>query len=270
MSSEFLLPELATAGESSAPDVWIQKGHVPEINPHLFWKGESSIRVSRGQNITVDVFSGADELAVRLSILGPAFSKLLSQRGFLILHAGAVKTKKGAVAFLGASGAGKSTLVAALHAKGYSVVSDNFLAVGFHEGKPLVYSSFPQCKLLPDSIRALGYDVENLPRIERTARKRALALKNRFIKKPCPLKCIYILSEGKEAGIQDATPRQKLLSFITHSYNSKHATENKTLSDHFSHATYLINSIPMKHLKRTRDFSALPKLIQLIENDLGI
>ena len=127
ISSEFPLPELLPCVGPSKPQIFIRKGRLPSTRrgvgnslratartADFFWKGESAIRVSNGEEITVDTFPGADEKAVRLSILGPAFFQLLVQKKFFVLHASAVNVNGKAVAFVGGSGAGKSTLTGRL------------------------------------------------------------------------------------------------------------------------------------------------------------
>lgn len=281
ISSEFPLPELLPCVGPSKPQIFIRKGRLPSTRrgvgnslratariADFFWKGESAIRVSNGEEITVDTFPGADEKAVRLSILGPAFFQLLVQKKFFVLHASAVNVNGKAVAFVGGSGAGKSTLAAAFHAKGSELITDNWLALRFSKEGPVVFPAFPQFKLWPDSAKVLGLDPEKLPWIDSVTEKHSLCFKSRFTRKPVPLQCIYFLSKGEKAQIRQMFPSQKLLELISHSSGTIPGIDNRSLSSNFLHCARLIKAVPMCSLQRDRSLASLPRLVKMAEEDL--
>src|SRR2546421_132869 len=72
--------------------------------------GVGAFLVRGGREIVVDPAPGVEARVLRLSILGPAFGLLLHQRGRFVLHASAVASGGGVLAFAGGSGWGKSTL----------------------------------------------------------------------------------------------------------------------------------------------------------------
>ena len=79
----------------------------------------------------------------------------LSRMGNVVLHAGAVATQKGAIAFAGPSGKGKSTLIAAFAKHGYPLLSDDSLLIE-HTNKHLIaIPSYPGLRLWDDIIREL-------------------------------------------------------------------------------------------------------------------
>src|SRR5262249_592641 len=65
--------------------------------------------VSEGRRIRVWLAPGAASKDAEIFLLGPAWASLCHQRGLLPLHASAIRTGHGLVAFCGHSGAGKST-----------------------------------------------------------------------------------------------------------------------------------------------------------------
>ena len=82
------------------------------------------------------------------------------QRGFLVLHAAAVDTPAGAVAFAGVSGAGKSVLAAALAQRGAPLLADEVLPIELCDGgrPPLAHPSDTRLLLWRRAAERLGYD----------------------------------------------------------------------------------------------------------------
>lgn len=72
---------------------------------------------------------GADEPAVAEAYWRDALPLVLHARGWEVLHASAVETSRGVVAFCGDSGAGKSTIAYALHRRGFPLWADDAVAL---------------------------------------------------------------------------------------------------------------------------------------------
>jgi hypothetical protein len=79
-----------------------------------------------------------------------------SIRGFEALHASAVGTPAGTVAFVAARGAGKSTLAAELVARGHTLVCDDVLALSRDEGEILAHPGPPLMTLAAETAAACG------------------------------------------------------------------------------------------------------------------
>jgi hypothetical protein len=79
----------------------------------------------------------------------------MSLRGRLVLHASAVLTPRGAVAFAGETGQGKSTLAASLARRGFSVVADDCLLLEEERDYSAVVRSYPGLRLWPDAVAEL-------------------------------------------------------------------------------------------------------------------
>lgn len=73
--------------------------------------------------------AGADEPAVAEAYWRDALPLVLQARGWEVLHAGAVETSRGVVAFCGDSRAGKSTIAYALHRRGLALWADDAVAL---------------------------------------------------------------------------------------------------------------------------------------------
>ncbi len=73
---------------------------------------------------------------IRHLLLDQVMPLTLSERGKLVLHASAVVTPEGAIAFLGETGRGKSTLTASFAQRGFSVLTDDCLLLEERKGQP--------------------------------------------------------------------------------------------------------------------------------------
>lgn len=283
IKSDLPLPELV-AGETAA-DVIVREGSVDHPLPerddegnyiratpeevHLFWPEEGSLLVRGGREIIVDALPGIDERVLRLSILGPALGILLHQRGYLVLHASAVRMYDKAVAFLGAAGWGKSTTAAALHARGYSLVADDILAVQFDTGSPRVFSGFPQLKLWPEAAASLGDDPESLPLLQPGLRKRNRRVTHDILREPLALGSIYVLAEDSDLEVELLPPQESFVELVRHTYTNRILASTGTIETHFRQCAGLAHSVPVYRLKRCFSLSTLPEIARLIEAHLG-
>ena len=119
------------------------------------------------------------------------------QRGALMLHASAVKTQEGAVAFCARRGAGKSTLAAMLSTLGYALVSDDLCRVHTsREEPPRLYPSVPRFKLCEDAVARLGWNADSSHPGEMQAGKYHFQRSSPEADRDLPLKRIYLLSWG--------------------------------------------------------------------------
>lgn len=282
------LPELL-AGDAAAvaEDVIIQLNHPappPEFSGIVNFsftdpqticirsKAAGTFWMRRGREIVVEPTPDADEDLLRLFILGPALAMLLYQRGFLVLHASAVSVAgaPGAVAFLGFPGWGKSTTAAALHARGHSVVADDVVAVQVDSdngGPSTVWPGFPQLKLWPEASASLGIPPESLLSLHHSYIKQARRVEENFSLAPLPLKRLYILAESDAQSIEPLPPQEAVIELVRHSYATC-LLSTEPGGVHFSRCANLAKRLPVHRLNRPRSLDELPRLAQLVEQDV--
>jgi len=162
-----------------------------------------------GKEVIVDARPGTDPDLIRACLLGPALGAVLQERGRLVLHASAVATAAGVVAFLGGHGSGKSTLAAALAKRGLPVVTDDALVL---EG-PEVALGHGTVRLWPDALLALGEAPTDHPRLAAGIEKRLLpaALPGHH---PLRLRRIYLLEWGRRQAVLPVSARDAAIAFI--------------------------------------------------------
>jgi hypothetical protein len=280
VASSFELPELVR--DQCACEVQIRRGtagHVPNATVNedghevsgddvlLSFPRVGAFRIRGGREIVVEPLPGVDQAVVRLSLLGPALAVLLHQRGFLVLHASCV-VMDGAVAFLGDSKWGKSTTAAALYRSGRPLVADDVLAVDLRSGSPTVRPAFPQVKLWPESVKALGIEAQELRTIHPQLEKRAFRAQVGFGDDDLPLARLYVLSDGPEVRVEALEEQEAFVELIRHSYAASLLRDTGTETAHFGQCTSLASGGLVRRLTLGGSIERVPEVIRTLEDDL--
>ncbi len=235
-------------------------GYLPEIG--RFW-------ILDGKEIIVEPSVNVDEKMLSSCILGSAFSVLLQQRGFLVLHASAVIIRGQAIAFIGFSGAGKSTTASAFMQSGYPVLTDDVLAIQFKSGHPEVVPSYPIIKLLPDAVEALGHSAEELPLLYASSHKRIQTFDYEQLQDAYSLQRIYLLSKGDRHEIQPLMATEALVTLVNQSRAAKNLIDPSAKKLHFQQCAELTKMNRVFRLRRKPGLEALSEIVKLVETDLG-
>ncbi|MDF5720869.1 MAG: serine kinase [Rhizonema sp. PD37] len=282
--SEFPFPELSKGEVAQQPDVVISLREISKIEIETadganrlvaFLELENfkagRFLVESGRKIVVEPDSGIDEDLLRPCILGPIFAVLLRQRSHLVLHASSIAINNEAVAFLGNSGWGKSTLANAFYNQGYSLLTDDVMAIQVEGDRPMTFPSFPQVKLLPDAAASLGYDFETLTLIHAGIAKRNNRLDEGFSQTVLPIKRIYVLENvaATHNEIQSLSPQNALLELVRHSRATDLLTTPEFVSSHLRQCASLVKNVSICRLKRKPSLDVLPELVKLIEEDIA-
>ena len=283
------LPELSgVTREGAVGEVVVRLGSVQPRPAQLdaagfgFWvkAGEAchflekvgAFLVRGGQEIIVDPAPGVEDRVLRLSILGPSLALLLHQRGLLVLHASVVARGGEAFAFLGQNGWGKSTIAAALHAKGYDLVTDDVAAVAITPEGPNVLPAFPQVKLWPEAAALLGEAPERLPLLHPSFDKRGWRADRGFSAGPRRLARIYALGTGSPPAVEPLGPREACFQLLSHWYGHRFGgglLEAGSAALHLRQCAALAGQVPMHRLRRSGGSSTLLRLADLVDHHLG-
>jgi hypothetical protein len=286
----FECSQLLEASEASNhfPNVSVSFANVPEqldsplyvgpafeaTNEEFLLKIEGVGRylIRQGNEIIIEPHPDVTEEEIRLFLLGSAFGALLNQRGYLVLHASAICTPKGAVLFTGHSGAGKSTTVQAFIEKGYTKLSDDTVALYYdaESKKTMVIPSFPNTKLWQKSADVLGKDTTGLARIRPNVEKFNLSTKEHFHNELTELHAIYELtplSQSDKLSLAALTTIDKFKLLFSHTYRRRYAENLLCKQNHFQISTQIAQKKMIKKLKRPANKNTLTDLVQLLEAD---
>jgi hypothetical protein len=236
------------------------------------YDGAGAFSVREGSKIIVDPAPGSDERTLRLCLLGPVLSLALYQRNWFLLHGSAVVIGGRAVGFLGRNGWGKSTLAAACHRLGHEMLTDDVLAIDCDSGTPAIIPSYPQFKLWPKAVSALGERLENLPVVHPEFDKRARRVTQRFALRPVPIQGFYVLGRGDALRIQRLSGQEGLRSLLDCWYGRRFGVPwLRTIdqSAYFTESANLAKRVRISRLLRPADLSSLEAQVRLLEEDVS-
>jgi hypothetical protein len=228
--------------------------------------------VRGGREVIIEPSPGADERAVRLCLLGPIVALLLHQQGRLILHASAVAVGGNAILFLGGQGWGKSTMAAAFHVRGHGMLADDVTAIQMDSAYPMVMPAFPQFKLWPNAIIALGDIPEKLPLLHPDFAKRAFQVTSGFAHSSLPLTRVYVLAPGESLEIESLRPQEALIELLRHSYAARfgnHLLQATGIATHFKQCARLVQNTRLYVFRRPASLSVLDAHVGMLINDLS-
>jgi len=209
---------------------------------------------------------------LRHLLLDQVLPRWLSLGERFLLHAGAVRSASGIVAFIGTSGRGKSTLCAAFADAGAALLGDDCLALMFDAKAGLVRAepTYRGVRLSPDTLARLR------PAEARTARKTGagkLRLRGATsdpapAAPPAPLRRVYLLDEGPRIEIGAMSPHERVTALIANSFHLDVVDPQRAASI-VERAVALSSRVGLRRLSYPRRFEALPRVISVVLGDLA-
>jgi hypothetical protein len=218
------------------------------------------------KNIRCRPLPDTAEMTVRHLLLDQVMPLILSRREHIVLHASAVLTRYGAIAFAGKSGKGKSTLAVSFALEGFPLLSDDCLVLRpGHEGWTAL-PSYPGVRLRPSTVQAI------LPRDLRTMDVASEAVKRRIadtkvlpqINEPVLLRRLYLLTE--DAGsttIEKVSSGRSMISLVEFAYNLD-ITDSDFLRQQFNTVNQVAREVPIYAIHFPRQYSTLQAVREAI------
>ncbi len=227
-------------------------------------------RIIDGKEILVSPFENANEDIVRLYLLGSCFGTLLLQRGTYILHGSAVVIDNKAYAIVGDSGAGKSTLASAFMERGYSLLSDDVIALSFkkNEQNPQVIPSYPQQKLWQQSLDKFGLNNTTFRPIYGREDKFCIPVMDQYCSEPMPLDGIFELVKMSSGPVtfRPLQGLEQLQKLFQHTYRQFLIPKLKLTEWHFRKSASLASNLPLYQISRPIEgFSAYQIVEEILE-----
>jgi len=287
ISSDIECPELLPADDT--PDVHVRYGSVPEqleraaahgvlyeVSRQQFLlklEGIARFLVADGHEVVIERAPEATDDDIRVFLLGSIFAALLYQRGFLPLHASAIETRHGAVAFAGLVGLGKSTLAAAFHQRGYRILADDVCAISLNgHGAPLVTPAYPQLNLWADAIAKVGATTENLRRTRAHTEKYRLSISRQFAVSSVPLYAVYELGTTNMTELRLAKVKglDKLAFIKDNTFRLRYLQGMNQREHYMQIASATARHARAARIVRPEGAFLLDELADLVEHDLRV
>jgi hypothetical protein len=213
---------------------------------------------------------GTPPSTVRHLFLDQVIPLILSRREPLVLHASAVLTPQGAIAFVGKSGQGKSTLAACFGQIGCPLISDDYLVLRKTGEDWAAIPSYPGVRLWPQASDGIFSGLLETTEIAHYTDKRRVSdpALVPFEERPHPLRCLYFLDDDGEIvqsgpPIAPLDPQQAFMKLVAGAFTLD-IRDKTLLRNQFDAIGQLTAKLPCFRLQYERDFSALPALRQLI------
>jgi len=278
--SDLEVPEwepFADAGDSSEFDVSVrveprsagEEEPAQTAREHRFYeKAAGWFRVRNGREIIVTPCERFLPEQLRAFLLGSAWGALMYQRGQLIIHASAVRSGNGGVAFCAACGGGKSTLAAALISRGYPFLSDDLCYVEtVNSGPPVAHPSTFRLKLWEEAFHQLGRKVPESVS-DQIQPGKFQCLPDARERAPLALRGVYLLSWG-QLGIDRVTGLAALQRFLTAAtWRGRLLFSTGDPGVYFQQCADVLRTVPVWEFRRPRELSTLDESATILERHL--
>lgn len=228
----------------------------------------------RGNGIEIDWRGGTGPSHYLQSI---AIGLWLEMRSVTCIHANAVSLGDSAVGIIAPSQTGKSTLATALMADGFTLMSDDMLAV-YDQGEQGwgVYPSWPQMRLWPDTVKQLlGQEAATLPRVHSRFAKCLVALDGddeQHSQASKKLSRLYLLrpkaSNANAVVIQQLGAAQATVALLQNSMISDMGSALGFEQERLTRLAKLVSEVPVYSLEYPLGLDKLPQVVAKLKQDM--
>ncbi|WP_172122480.1 serine kinase [Devosia sp. 919] len=254
-----------------------EPGAVAEFGPamqYLAWETVGAFRIRRADLIEVDPNAGVSDALVALPLLGSVMATLLHRRGLLVLHASAATLGGHGIALLGDKGAGKSTTAAALVAAGYTLLSDDVVALAFTGGNRIeILPAYGQLKLWDEAVAGLApLPLREGGQLHPAIAKSQYGLTTGFSAEAAPLSRLYVLGRGDTAGVTMVEPGEGLTALLRYAYMARfgEAGFGPSMASYFGRAAALASAGKVRMLQVPEGVQRIGQAIAALEHDLDL
>jgi hypothetical protein len=250
---------------------WFVYRRLPDRWSYLRWNGLFEFLVSPGgRRVQYQALARATADSFNTYLLGQVLSFSLLALGEEPLHGTAIVAGGRAIGFLGDCGSGKSTLGAAFLDRGFSLLTDDLLALDRTRAGYEAYPGIPRVKLYPRVSRKL-LGVSGGPRMNHGTSKQVLPLdRHQACGHKVPLAALYVISRpprGSSAiGIRTLSQSQALLEIVKYSFNTV-VLDKGRLANQLTLASRLVTRVPVKRLTYPRRLASLPAVCEAVLAD---
>lgn len=197
-------------------------------------------------------------------LLDQILPRMLAHQGHLVLHAAAVARGGAAVLLAGGSGAGKSTLAAALLRRGWTVLSDDAVAVEWQGARPVAVPTYPGLRLNPDALHLLPDRARSTGPMAHYSDKVRVTIPGET-SPAAALSAIFLLDTGEaddggaEPSARRVPPAEACMALIRNSFQLDLADRTRQ-ERHLGLASTLADQIPVFALRYPRDFADMDRV----------
>jgi hypothetical protein len=254
---------------------WYQSTGLSDGSVFCRWHGLFEFIISPdARRILVRCHRHANEEGLQAYLLTQALSFSIVQLGREPLHATAILTGRGAIAFMGESGFGKSTLGALMVAAGYPLVTDDMLVLN-RTGEGFTAEPGPPRLKLYRSVaeQIFGDRCRGIPMNPTTEKLIVPMAGVQVAVGPAPLRALYLIGEpgrftDSHPSIDKMSPGDAFPIILGATLNNW-IVDPARLQRQFRFATGLVRTVPVRRLSYLRDRSQFSMLRDAILEDVS-
>jgi hypothetical protein len=260
----------------SEADWWAQHAALPDGSTYRRWTDLFEFLVSAdARRIQARTLKDGCEEALLGYLLVDALSFSMVRLGWEPLHATAVLTKHGVVAFIAESGEGKSTMGALFVHGGCPLVTDDMLVLTAAGDGFRAEPGPPRIKLYRDiAVRIFGSDRNGVKMNPVTEKLIIRLAADEVVRKAHPLAAIYLIGEPQPAGDLEGPSIERLspalaLPRILAATAAHYPSEPARLHRQFKFVTALVGQVPVKTFSYRRNSEEMSQVRDVLIADLA-
>jgi hypothetical protein len=219
---------------------------------------------------------GIPEDTIQHLLLDQVIPLVINLRGGEALHASAILTSHGVVAFAGPAGSGKSTITGSLMKMGYPFVSDDCLTLQEKDQTIFSIPAYPGLRLWDDAQEHLFGEKGNKKSVAHYTSKLRVDIEEgaeSYSSEPKPFVRLYDIVNSSETDetsdivIERLSPRDSFMALVRCAFRLD-ITDQNMLTRQFHFLKKVTSSISVFRLSFPRNFRFLPDVQKAILNDL--
>ena len=203
-------------------------------------------------------------------LIDQVLPRVLTHRGYLVIHAGCVATPHGAIAFVGGSGSGKSTLCAEFARAGHPLLGDDGIVVWRTAAASVeALATYPGLRLLPAPLARLFDERAGAAPVAHYTAKRRIDGESADLTLATgaeTLRVLYLLDHGVEVSISPLPERDAFMVLLRASFQL-HLDDQERSREMFERIGGLQAAVPVRRLAYPRDFGRLGAVREALMKD---
>jgi hypothetical protein len=229
-----------------------------------------------GREIVCMSRPGIPEDTLQHLLLDQVIPLVINLRGGEALHASAILTRSGVVAFAGPAGSGKSTITASLFKMGYPFVSDDCLPLQEKDQNIYAIPAYPGLRLWKDTEAHLFGDNGNKKSVAHYTSKVRVDIEERpesYSPEPKPFVRLYDIINSPETDetsdimIENLSPQDSFMALVRCTFRLD-ISDQEMLVRQFHFHKRIAERVSVRKLSFPRNFNLLPAVREAIVNDL--